>query len=147
MTDESLLSFAGLKNLRQLYLQQSFWKRGSRFTSKGLKMFLLQLAANKHSEPGTHTGLDTLELSNFYDDINSPLLVLGQKFPGVRHLKLSRCSELTSTVLGALAQHCQSLVTLRLNYETCPHYLGTAFPQLRYLNLHSSVLLDDAELQ
>ena len=149
MTDESLLSFAGLKNLRQLYLQQSFWKRGSRFTSKGLKMFFLQLAANKDSEPGTH-GLDTLEVSKFNDDIDSPLLVLGQKFPGLRHLDISRCSELTDVGLGALAQHCQSLVTLKVNYEKCPHYktiLRTAFPQLRYLNLQSSDLLDDAELQ
>ena len=145
MTDDSLLSFAGLKKLRQLCLIN-----GSRLTSKGLKTFLLQLAANKDSEPGTHPGLDTLDISGFKDHIDSPLLVLGQKFPGVRHLDLSSCSKLTAAGLDAIAQHCTSLAALSVAYKECPHYkpiLGTAFSQLRALDLFSGGLLDDGEVQ
>ena len=145
MTDGSLLAFAALKNLRQLCLGGS-----SHFTSKGLEMFFLQLAANKDSEPDTHPEMDTLELTEFEDHIDSPLLVLGQKFPGLRHLDLSSCSELTAAGLDAIARHCMSLVTLRLDYVKCPHHkpiLGMAFPQLRYLSLYLSDLLDDEEMQ
>lgn len=136
LTDKSLISFAGLKKLQSLGLTD-----GSRFTSKGLKTFLLQLAANKNSEPGIHPGLDSFVLTFFNDHVDSSLLALGQKFPGLRVLSIQSCPKLTAAGIDALAQHCKSLVHLSVFYRECPHYkliLGTAFPQLKFLCLRSS---------
>ena len=144
MTDRSLSSFAGLIHLRQLCLMG-----GSRFTFMGLGMCLRRLAASKKSEPGVYPGLDTLDITGFEFNMITPLLMVVKEFPGLRHLNLS-CCKLTASHLNTIAEHCTSLVLLRLDYVKCPHYkpiLGTAFPQLRFLGLHSSDLLDDVELQ